>query len=249
MNEFQEIVKKWHEQHDRLNTFKGLLRDQSGTRNGEPFYRWERLLKVFPAGTGGKASRGPELEYKSATNLVMGDPVKINVQGAGMGRLQVIRGYIKHIETSTEEKPHTGGRIYIHRIHRPHNPLGDGPYKVEQIMHESRQQSQQHLNQDDQAARKSYPSRCELSRRLGCDSASDVIVSGTSDLKLARDELENFTLVVDVIDGHNKRMPFETELTKIKLSNIYVQVAVFREHGPSLQRIPCPFDGKRKAPI
>jgi hypothetical protein len=84
---------------------------------------------------------------------------------------------------------------------------------------------------------------------LGSDSASDVIVSGTSDLKLARDELENFTLVVDIMDGHNKRMPFETELTKIKLSNIYVQVAVFREHGPSLQRIPCPFDGKRKAPI
>jgi hypothetical protein len=174
----------------------------------------------------------------------MGDPVKINVQGAGMGRLQVIRGFIKHIETSTDEKPHTGGRIYIERMHRPHNPLGDGPYKVEQIMHESRQQSQQHLNQDDQAARKSYPSRCELLRRLGCDSASDVIVSGTSDLKLARDELENFTLVVDIIDGHNKRMPFETELTKIKLSNIYVQVTVFRELGPSLQRIPCPFDGK-----
>jgi ubiquitin len=96
------------------------------------------------------------------------------------------------------------------------------------------------------AALKSYPSRCELLRRLGCDSASDVIVSGTksSYLKLARDELENFTLVVDIMDGHNKRMPFETELTKIKLSNIYVQVTVFRELGPSLQRIPCPFDGK-----
>ena len=53
-------------------------------------YRWERVIKVFPAGTAGKASRGPELEYKSATEMHIGDPVKINVQGtAGVGNLRV----------------------------------------------------------------------------------------------------------------------------------------------------------------
>ena len=41
MEDFKSKVQKWHDEHDRLNTFKSLLPAQSGVRNGEPFYRCE----------------------------------------------------------------------------------------------------------------------------------------------------------------------------------------------------------------
>ena len=242
MNAFREVVRKWHDEHDRLNTFKNLLRNECGDRDGQQFYRWERLLKVFPPGTAGKASRGPELEYRAmnAAQGVMGDPVKINVKGtAGMGRLQIVRGYVKFIETSTEAKPHSDGKIYLHRLHRPLNAIdGCGPYRVEQIMYESRKDSEMYLKKEDQLARSSYPNNLHLSRRVG---GHDMVL-GSEVVKLARDELESLTLVVDIIDGNGGRIPFELEHTKIKLSNIYVQVAVLRDHTNPQHRVPCPFD-------
>jgi len=246
MNQFKEIVRKWHDEHDRLNIFKTLL--ASGQRNDQPYYRWERLVKVFPPGTAGKASRGPELEYRamSTANAAapsFGDPVKINVKGtAGVGRLQIVRGYVKFIETSTEAKPHSDGRIYIHRLHQPYSAV-EGPYKVEQIMYESRKDSELALKKEDQLARSSYPNNVYLSRRnLGPEGGVHDVVIGSDVVKLARDELESLTLVVDIMDGNGGRVPFELEPTKIKLSNIYVQVAVLRDHANPQFRVPCPFD-------
>lgn len=152
LTEFKALVQRWHDEFDRLNTFKGLLKDSCGSRNGEPFYRWERVCKVFPPGSApGSASRGPELEFRSASNERFGDPVKVNVKG--QGRLQILRGYVKFIETSTEAPPHSGGRIWVHRLHRPANAL-DGPFAMEQIMYESRKETENKLKQEDQVCQK-----------------------------------------------------------------------------------------------
>jgi hypothetical protein len=245
MTEFRARVQKWHDEHDRLNTFKGLMRDQSGTRNGEKYFRWGSLTKVFPAGTAGKASRGPELEYRSANQVEYGDVIKIIIKGGGggAGRQQVIRGHIKYIETTTEDKPHSGGCVFIHRMHRPTRALGEGPFKVEQIMWEARKETQAYIDKEDKAARLTYPHSLSLSRRLLGEHGGDQdFVLGNEVLRLARDELEAMTIVVDLMDGHNKRLPWETELTKIKLSYIYVQVAVYRDHSNPQQRQQVPFD-------
>ena len=241
---YQEQVKTWHEQHDRLNTFEGLIPHECNQRNGEPFYRWLRLKKVFPAGTGSKASRGPELEYKTANAEMYGDLIKLAVSG-GKGRQEFIRGYIKYIETSTESKPHAGGRVYIYRPHRPIalEDTGEGPYHVEQIVYETRNETEKHLRMERDRLSKSYPHNLTLLRRTVDEEEREVdIPLGQDGLKLARDELDALTLVVDVMDGTLKRMPFETTETKIKLSNIYVQVAVFRDHSNPQMRQLVPFD-------
>ena len=241
--DFKAQVQQWHEDHDRLNTFKGLLKQFSGSRNGERYYRWERVCKVFPPGSApGSASRGPELEFRCASDERFGDPVKVNVRGQGQGRLQILRGFVKFVETSTEAPPHSGGRIWVHRQHRPVNAL-DGPYAMEQIMYEARKETEGKLKQEDHAARMSYPASLALSRRTLSEKTQTTDAPlGREVLKLARDELEQFSLVVDVLDGAQKRMPFETESTKVKLSDIYLKVTVLRDHHNPAMRQEVPFD-------
>ena len=241
--DFKELVKGWHENHDRLNTFKGPLPDQKGTRQGQAFFRWERVCKVFPPGSApGSASRGPELEFHCASAQTYGDPVKVNAKGyPGGGRQQILRGYVKFIETSTEAPPHIGGQIWIHRMHRPMNAV-DGPFPMEHIMYEARKETENKLKMEDQMARMSYPASLAVSRRVVVDAKQEDVALGREVLKLARDELEHLSLVVDVMDGAQKRMPFETEATKIKLSDIYLKVEVYRDHHNAAMRQNIPFD-------